>query len=246
MQWKIGLNNGEIVAGGNEEDEDDIHQLLTPSDVIIDKYNNNSLIICDQDNRRVVRWFHQKEIDPQIIISGFMCIGLALDKDGSLYITIFDGVLRLNQGDKNGIIVAGGNGVGSDLNQLDNPTFILVDDNYSIYISDTPNHRIMKWEKDAKEGIIFASGNDTNTLERPLGLAMDHLGQIYIADLLNHRIIRWREGDKEGEIIIGGNGYGNLSTQLNTPQDLVFDKQGNLYVSDAANNRIQKFEVDFA
>ncbi|CAF4347830.1 unnamed protein product, partial [Adineta steineri] len=89
MQWKIGLNNGEIVAGGNEEDEDDIHQLLTPSDVIIDKYNNNSLIICDQDNRRVVRWFHQKEIDPQIIISGFMCIGLALDKDGSLYITIF-------------------------------------------------------------------------------------------------------------------------------------------------------------
>ncbi|CAF0813818.1 unnamed protein product [Adineta steineri] len=249
MQWKIGSNNGEIVAGGNEdedEDVDDIHQLLTPSDVIIDKYNNNSLIICDQNNRRVVRWFHQNEIDPQIIISDFMCEGLALGKDGSLYITIFDGVLRLNQGDKNGIIVAGGNDVGSDLNQLDNPTFILVDDDYSIYISDTPNNRIMKWGKDAKEGIIFASGNDTSTLDRPLGLAMDHLGQIYIADSLNHRIIRWREGDKEGEIIIGGNGFGNLSTQLNTPQDLVFDKQGNLYVSDAANNRIQKFEVDFA
>ncbi|CAF0784276.1 unnamed protein product [Adineta steineri] len=195
MQLKIGPNNGEIVAGGNEEDEDDIHQ-----------YNNNSLIICDQDNRPVVRWFHQKEIDPQIIISDFMCDGLALDKNASLYISDFDRVLQLNQDDKKEITVAGGNGVGSDLNQLANPTFILVDDNYSnLYIRYTKSSN-NEMGKDAKEGIIFSSGNDTNTLELPLGLPMGHFG------------------DKEGEIIIGENGYGNLSTQLNTPQDLVFYK----------------------
>ena len=45
------------------------------------------------------------------------------------------------------------------LHQLHYPTCIFVDDNHTLYISDSENHRIMKWLQDSKEGLIVAGGN---------------------------------------------------------------------------------------
>ena len=42
---------------------------------------------------------------------------------------------------KQGTVVAGGNGQGNGLNQLDRPSFLFVDDEQSIYISDIYNER---------------------------------------------------------------------------------------------------------
>ncbi|CAF3894376.1 unnamed protein product [Rotaria sordida] len=61
-------------------------------------------------------------------------------------------------GDKNGTIVAGGNGDGVGLNQFKWPTYIFVDQQETVYVSDTDNHRVMKWNKGAKEGIVVAGG----------------------------------------------------------------------------------------
>ncbi len=52
------------------------------------------------------------------------------------------------------------NGKGNQLNQLDHPTYIFVDENYSVYVSDLHNHRMMKWIKDTEEGILVAGGQD--------------------------------------------------------------------------------------
>ena len=57
------------------------------------------------------------------------------------------------------MVVAGGNGQGNQLNQLNGPTYIFVDDDLSLYVSDCGNHRVMKWVKDAKEGVVVAGGN---------------------------------------------------------------------------------------
>ncbi|CAF4963013.1 unnamed protein product, partial [Rotaria socialis] len=55
MQWKNGdTTNGQVVAGGKGAGNG-LHQLNCPTDVLIDK-ETDSLIICDRDNRRVVRW----------------------------------------------------------------------------------------------------------------------------------------------------------------------------------------------
>ena len=48
---------GQVVAGGNGEGNQ-LDQLNRPTDVIVDK-ENDCLIICDQDNRRVIRWPRQ-------------------------------------------------------------------------------------------------------------------------------------------------------------------------------------------
>ena len=68
-------------------------------------------------------------------------------------------VRRWKIGETNGTMVAGGNGQGNHLDQLNCPAYIFVDNHYSIYISDFDNNRVMKWMKGAKEGIIVAGGN---------------------------------------------------------------------------------------
>ena len=248
VRWKLGANSGQVVTGengvGNKND-----QLKCPTDVIFDR-KNNSIIISDCGNRRVVRRSCQNGIHGETIISDIICWGLAMDNNGDLYVSDKEKneVRRWKVGDKDGTIVAGGNGEGNHLDQLSNPAFIFVDEDYSIYVSDFGNHRVMKWVKGAKEGIIVAGGHGWGhslaQLTHPCGMVIDQLNNVYVADTYNHRIISWSKGSREGRIVIGGNGKGQEPNQLNHPTDISFDRQGNLYVVDKSNNRVQKFNID--
>ncbi|CAF0821343.1 unnamed protein product [Adineta steineri] len=246
VEWKYNANEGQIIAGGNGNGSR-MDQLSFPIDVIVDQ-QNHSIIIADYGNRRVIRWFNQNQ---QILIKNITCYGLAMDKHGFLYVSDYhkNEVRRWKMGEYNneGIVVAGGNEQGSQLNQLHTPTFIFVDEDQSIYVPDVNNNRVVKWRKDAKEGTVVAGrssqGKSLSQLCLPKGVIVDDLGQIYVADLCNDRIMRWCEGKEEGEIVVGGNGLGNKSNQLHYPYGLSFDDEGNLYVADFLNHRIQKFEI---
>jgi len=248
VKWKFGARISQVVAGGNGEGNR-MDQLNWPTDVIFDK-QNDSLIICDQGNSRVIRWSFRKDINQQIIIPDIHCSRLTMDTNGDLYVTDSekDEVRRWKQGDTETIIVAGGNGRGNLLNQLNAPSFIFVDQDLSIYISDEMNHRVIKWPRDAKEGIIVAGGqgdgNSLTQLSQPAGVIVDHLDNIYVADSNNHRIMRWAKGSREGSIVVGGNGEGKQPNQFGYPMDLSFDQEGNLYVVDMFNHRIQKFDIE--
>ncbi|CAF1167266.1 unnamed protein product [Adineta steineri] len=246
VEWKCNAKEGQIIAGGNGRGNR-MDQLKHPTDVVIDQ-QSHSIIIADHDNRRVIQWLNQKQ---QILIKNIDCFGLAIDKYRFLYVSDWKKheVRRWKMGEYNneGIIVAGGNGQGNEHNQLHSATFIFIDEEQSLYVSDRYNYRVMRWRKGAKEGIVVAGGNgqggNLNQLSYPYGVIVDDLGQIYVADWWNHRVMRWCEGKEEGEIVIGGNGKGNQSNQLNRPFDLSFDNEGNLYVVDCGDDRIQKFEI---
>ncbi|CAF0766953.1 unnamed protein product [Adineta steineri] len=246
VQWKYNAKQGQIIAGGNKQGYQ-MDQLNCPADVIVDQ-QNHSIIIADRDNRRVIRWINQNQ---QILIGNIDCRSLAIDKYGFLYVSDCEKneVRRWKMGEYNneGFVVAGRNGKGNQLNQLDCPTFIFVDENQSVYVSDQDNNRVMKWRKYAKEGIVVAGGNgggaNLDQLSSPQGVIVDNLGQIYVADYGNDRVMRWCEGKEEGETVVGGNGGGNQQNQLNYPRGLSFDDEGNLYVADCWNHRIVKFEI---
>ncbi|CAF2822583.1 unnamed protein product [Rotaria sp. Silwood2] len=157
-------------------------------------------------------------------------------------------VRRYGVEDTEGTVVAGGNGQGNRLDQLNHPRYVCVDQDRSVYVSDSDNYRVMKWMKDEKEGIVVASGqgqgNSLSQKTGPFGIAVDKSDAVYVADSGNHRIIRLREGATEGDVIIGGNGEGNESNQLSCPTGLSFDREGNLYVNDNGNYRVQKFNID--
>ncbi|CAF1260826.1 unnamed protein product [Adineta steineri] len=246
VEWKYNAIEGQIIAGRNGMGNR-VDQLNLPTDVIVDQ-QNDSIIIADFNNRRVIQWLNQNQ---HVLINNIGCYGLAMDKHGFLYVSDWkkSEVRRWKMGEYNneGIVVAGGNGRGSQLNQLNDPTFIFVDEDQSVYVSDRDNDRVMKWRKDAKQGTVVAGGNrqgkNLNQLYYPQGVIVDDLSRIYVADWGNHRIMRWCEGKAEGEIVVGENGQGNQSNQLYYPRGLSFDDEGNLYVVDSGNHRIEKFEV---
>ncbi|CAF1436707.1 unnamed protein product [Rotaria sordida] len=248
MKWKRDATSGQVVAGGQEQGNG-THQLDTPFDLIVDKVRD-SLIISDNGNNKVVRWPGQNGTSKETIISNIRCRGLTIDENGSLYVV--DGgkheVRRYRMGDTEGIVMAGGNGQGSRLDQLNSPSYVFVDRDHSVYVSDSGNHRVMKWEEGAKEGIVVAGGlGEGDSLSRligPRGVVVDQLGTVYVADYGNHRIMRWPNGDTHGSVIAGGNGQGGQSNQLYYPYGISFDRDGNLYVADTYNHRVQKFHID--
>ncbi|CAF4873908.1 unnamed protein product [Rotaria socialis] len=250
-QWKNGdTTNGQVVAGGNGAGNG-LHQLNWPIDVLIDK-ETDSLIICDQWNRRVVQWSRRSDTTQgEILISNIQCYGLAMDEQRDLYVSDTEKheVRRYQFGEKNVTLVAGGNGKGDGLNQLNVPTYLFVDRDHSVYVSDYYNHRVMKWVEGAKEGIVVAGGqgkgNAPTKLYYPNGLFVDTLGTLYVADSHNHRVMRWTQEDEiQGAVIVGGNGEGKGANQFNFPIGLCCDRQGNLYVADAGNNRVQRFSIE--
>ncbi|CAF1066075.1 unnamed protein product [Adineta steineri] len=246
VEWKYNAKEGQIIAGGNGYGNR-MDQLNWPTNVIVDP-QSHSIIIAEFWNSRVIQWLNQNQ---QILIDNIDCYGLAMDKHGFLYVSdrYKDEVRRwkIDEYNNEGIVVAGGNGEGNQLNQLHSPGFIFVDEDQSVYVSDRSNYRVMKWRKDAKAGIVVAGGHghggDLNQLSYPQGVIVDDLGQIYVADRGNRRVMRWCDEKEEGEVVVGGNGEGDQPNQLDGPEGLSFDDEGNLYVADSNNHRIQKFEI---
>ncbi|CAF4359781.1 unnamed protein product, partial [Adineta steineri] len=156
VKWKLNSKTGQIIAGENGHGNQ-INQFSLPTDIIVDK-ENNSFIVSDYGNKRVIRYFIQNQTNQQILISNINCWGLTIDKNGSIYVCDIwrNEVRRWKNGDIEGELVAGGNGRGCHLNQLNSPTYIFIDEYGSLYISDYENHRVMKWKKDAKVGEIVA------------------------------------------------------------------------------------------
>lgn len=247
LEWKVGAGTGRVVAGGHGEGSA-ANQFQFPEDVIVDKARN-SLIVSDFRNYRIVRWSLLGEPSGETIINDGQYICLTLDEEGSLYFSDIGRhqVAKRQFGKTQRVVVIGGNGTGSQLNQLNSPRHIVVDRNRSVYVADMYNHRVMKLVNGANEGIIVAGGNGEGSslsqLAGPHGIAIDKFENVYVADRFNHRIMRWPKGARQGQILIGGLGAGSQPNQLNDPIGLAFDRDGNMFVSDWVNHRVQKFEI---
>ncbi|CAF3945083.1 unnamed protein product, partial [Rotaria magnacalcarata] len=142
VKWKAGDNIGEVIIGSHGRGKQ-MNQLDRPFDVIFDN-ETDSLIISDGDNRRVMRWLLRNDtMYGEIILDNIDCYGLAIDDQRYIYVSDIEKneVRRYRMGDINSKVVARGNGQGLRLNQLNRPTYIFVDRDHSVYVSDRDNHR---------------------------------------------------------------------------------------------------------
>ncbi|CAF3972524.1 unnamed protein product [Rotaria magnacalcarata] len=253
IQWKKDAKSGQVVAGGKRLGSE-LNLLYCPTDVLIDK-ETDSLIICDHGNNRVVRWSRRSDTTQEdILVDNINCHGLAMDDQRYLYISnhVKNEVRRYRIGDQNdtlvaGTLVAGGDGLGNDLNKLDKPTYIFVDRQQTVYVSDSGNKRVMKWTKGAEKGIVVAGyqciKTDVPQLENPCGLFVDTLGALYVVDSYMNRVMRWPKGATQGTVIVNGYYANGREYKLNKPMGLSFDRHGNLYVVDRNNFRVQRFSL---
>ena len=135
VEWKIGASHGKIIAGGGGQGNR-LDQLYYPTDVLIDK-ETNSLFIADRWNNRVVRWSRRHDTTHgEVIVDNISCFGLAIDHQRHLYVSdyVTNEIRRYTIGDKNSMVVAGGNGNGNQLNQLNYPTYLFVDEEQTVYV----------------------------------------------------------------------------------------------------------------
>ncbi|CAF3738935.1 unnamed protein product [Rotaria socialis] len=179
IQWKNGhTTNGQIVAGGKGLGNGS-NRLDYPTDVLIDE-ETDSLIICDRGNKRVVRWSRcSGTTQGEILIDNIDCFGIAMDEQRYLYASDVGKweVRRYQLGEKNGtlVVVAGGNGKGAKLNQLNDPYYLFVDRQQNVYVADYKNHRVMKWTKGEKEGLWSLEETVWGMLRHSCRILMDSL-----------------------------------------------------------------------
>lgn len=72
-----------------------------------------------------------------------------VDDDGDLYALDDDAVIRIAAGSTAVEVVAGGNGPGFDADQLWGPLGLTVDDDGAIYVADSWNRRVVRWDPGA-------------------------------------------------------------------------------------------------
>ncbi|CAF1455264.1 unnamed protein product [Rotaria sp. Silwood1] len=140
---------------------------------------------------------------------------------------------------QNGITVAGGNGKGSDTNQLNKPCGLYVDDDQTIYVADYYNHRIVEWTSGATNGKVAAGGNGegngAHQLNHPVDVIVDkESDSLIISDSWNSRVVRWpRRNGTRGETIIS-----NFSCC-----GLTMDDNGSLYVIDIGQHEVRRYKI---
>lgn len=134
--------------------------------------------------------------------------------------------------------MAGGNGPGSNNNQLKSPRCLHVRGNGLLHVCDYGNKRIQKW--DVNPTTITTVTDDTNG-DSPNGLVVESGGGIYLADDRLHYVLKYT-GRLISVVAAGDKGNsGSRDDLLDTPSGLTLDNSLNLYVVDTGNNRVVRW-----
>jgi outer membrane protein assembly factor BamB len=116
--------------------------------------------------------------------------------------------------------------------QFNYPYAIDVDSSGNVYVADSKNMRIQKFDNNGNFISKWGSqGTGDGQFNYPSGVAVDSSGNVYVADYNNKRIQKY-------------NSNGNLITELETtpisPDNIAIDPLGNVYL--AAFTIIQKYD----
>jgi sugar lactone lactonase YvrE len=134
----------------------------------------------------------------------------------------------------------GGNGAGDG--QFYNPSGAAVDASGAVYVADTNNHRIQKFDTNGAFITKWGGyGSADGRLCGPIGIAVDSSGNVYVADSCNHRVQKF---SATGAFLTKWGGEGNGEGQFKYAWGIAADRFGNIYVVDRDNDRIQKFTAD--
>jgi uncharacterized protein (TIGR03663 family) len=141
-----------------------------------------------------------------------------------------------------GRIIVGGPGAGHG--QFDQPAGLFVDADGNIWVADSRNGRIQKFDAEGN----FSGGierSPTAQFNEPWSLAVDRDGTVYVADTWNHRILRFSPALN----FVGTWGVPAINPNPNEfelfgPRAIVFAPDGSLWVSDTGNKRLINYSRD--
>lgn len=129
-------------------------------------------------------------------------------------------------------------GVGSGPGQLANPTGLAVDNKGNLYVADTGNRRIQKFDADGRFLIEFgAVGAEEIVLKSPSGVTVDSGGLIYVVDVGSHKLVKF---NPDGTF---ARAYEGPDTGFYGPRDVAYGSNNQIYIVDQGRSRIASFDI---
>ncbi len=232
---------------GKEGSEDG--EFSSPTGIALDKDGN--IYVADTDNHSIQKFDKSGKFlarwggEPSSQEGQFYYPrGLAVGPEGVLYVAD-SGNNRVQKFDLEGNVQKawgkfGFAWRGAEMGKFDVPWGVATDGDGNVYVSDTSNARIQKFQSDGQPLLKWGrDGSFDGAFFFPRGVAVDFVGNIYVADESNNRIQKF---DARGSFLTKWGREGSGPGQFKAPWGVACDALGNVYVVDSGNHRIQKFD----
>jgi len=223
-----------------------IDSINAPGGVALDAQEN--LYVVETLDKKIVVYGRDRTLIREITDPSVeRPVGIAIDKQrGRIYLVdtgtnkttdftvkIFDldGTLR-------GHI---GNGQGVKPGQFIYPTYACVDAAGNVYVSDSFNGRVQKFDPDGKYLMTYGQRGDAwGEFDKPKGVAVDSFGNLYVVDAgwSNVQIF-----NPKGQILLFFGGRGGYPGLLRNPNPIAIDKHNRIYVGDFLNARVEVYDL---
>ncbi len=213
------------------------------NDVAID--DDDRLFVSDGKLRRVLVFDKNKKVVDQVKDSLIDPVGIAIDTENrQLYVvdTQADQVVvydadtlkekrRIGTGGKNHTLTTPGD--------FSLPTFVALDKDWNVYVSDTMNYRIEIFDADGNYISSFGKHCDgPGCFAHPKGVAVDSDGHIWVADPMLDLLQAF---NREGQLLGLVGGHGNLLGQFSSLDGVYIDKNNRMFTSEQFPGRVQQF-----
>ncbi len=226
---------------------------FTSPEAVVASGNGQRIYVADTGNSRI-QWSQNSGGTWAVFASNLTPQGLALDRDGNLYVSDAQDnrVLRYIGGVPGTPIVLATSGSGSG--RVSNPNGLAIDCRMTLYIADTGNNRILAIATaDAAVipntgAVVAGSGVGLNPAQvtAPQGVAVDNAGRLYVADTGNNRVLAMATAPLPGPAAALCT-LGPALGQVSGPEGVTIAAfafgplagVSSIIVSDTTNNRIQ-------
>ncbi len=128
---------------------------------------------------------------------------------------------------------------GSSPGQLKRPQGVAVDAVGNVWVADSQNHRIEKFNSKGEYLNQFGSfGSANGQLNTPSDIAIDSSGNLWVTDKGNDRVQKF---NPSGEYLAKFGATGSGSGQFTDPWGVAIDSSGDIWVTDHGTDRLQEF-----
>ena len=119
---------------------------------------------------------------------------------------------------------------------FNHPEGVAIDNNGNIYVTDTGNNRVEKFNAD---GFLITTwgteGTGNSQFKNPSGIAVDTSGNVYVSDTHNYRVQKF---NANGEYLFQWGEVGSDNGQFARTRGIAVDSSGNVYVTDDGSSII--------